>query len=225
MSKLVVASLFPQAPPWGPVFSTEFYIGMLEVLERLDNTNIPHRYERLDYGMETVAEAFMNKTSGDSLLILPHTHRLPSWGVERLLSRDVPIVAPTSWEPSTGAPQAYLDVFSEDGMMPFALNEVGSRIVNQLNGSGEKAALLEDFDDSLVQIPAVRAPLLITREALTQIPQPWFTYSSEYPELHFCLQARKAGIPIMLDTSVLCESGGRTAQGFIEIYARTSEES
>ena len=222
--KLVVASLFPAGPPWSAVFSTEFYIGMLEVLERVENTNIPIRYERLDYGMQTAAEAFMNKTSGDVLLLLPHTHKLPVWGIERLMSRDLPIIAPVSWEPETGAPQAYLDAFPESGMMPYALNEVGSRIANQMNGTGDRTSLLDDFDDSLIELPAVRAPLLITREALGDIPTPWFSYSGEYPELNFCLQARKSGVPITLDTSVLCESGGRTAQGFLEIYARTSEE-
>lgn len=63
---------------------------------------------------------------------------------------------------------------------------------------------LREWPEGLVEVAGVgTACMLIRREALEKIPQPWFFPVQGLGEdLAFCDRARKAGVPIYVDTTV-----------------------
>lgn len=129
------------------------------------------------------------RATGDHVWFVDDDHTFPPDTLDRLLARDVPIVAP-------------LVLTKRSPFRPVAFTHH--------NGLGYVAATPEEIptDGSLLQVEACGAAgMLIHRDVLDTLTDPWFEAGKVDAQaigedLHFCAKAREAGFLIHVDPSV-----------------------
>lgn len=144
-----------------------------------------HGYSLVYEARERLCEKMM-ENGLDWLLMVDSDMVIPTDTIMRLLAHDKPVVAGLAFKRSAPYQCAAYDT-----------------IAPAQDGTWNLRALRE-WPEALVQVAGVgTACMLIRREALTAIPQPWFFPVQHLGEdLAFCVRAREAGIPIHVDTTV-----------------------
>jgi hypothetical protein len=134
---------------------------------------------------QRLAEMFLRTPEFTHLLFLDSDQTPAPDTVERLLRHDLPIVGAAIF---TRIPPHHLCAWR------FLPNSTDAETLGQLGA-------VERVDSTGCGC------LLIRRDAMLTIPQPWFEHPPAQPGIaedgHFCRQARVAGIPIHVDTSLV----------------------
>lgn len=116
------------------------------------------------------------------LLFLDDDHTIPHDLLERLLARDVPVVGSIYLQRHQPfMPVAYTSYQEETGYTPIDLQAYNGEEMVEVEGLGTGG-------------------MLIRREVMEAIPEPWFEhYSTASEDLLFCRRARELGFPVYVD--------------------------
>ena len=133
---------------------------------------------------EALAERMLDE-GRDWLLMVDHDMVLPPDTLHRLLAHGRPIVGTLAFKRYPPHQPCVYDRLD-------------------LEGDRLDIHYMRDWPQGLIEVAGVgTACILIRREALERIPRPWFFPAPGIGEdLTFCLRARKAGVPIHVDTTL-----------------------
>jgi GT2 family glycosyltransferase len=144
----------------------------------------------VDMARNELVRAFLAIPEASHLLFLDDDVLPPEDAIPRLMAHDLPIVSGLYFK--RGAPY-----------VPVAWRFARGKRVNDGARGGTEPLL--DYRPGLQEVAAVGAGLLlIRREVLENIPEPWF--ATHYPvcseDAYFCELARAAGFKVYLDADV-----------------------
>jgi GT2 family glycosyltransferase len=155
---------------------------IIRAMQKGINIEYELRGHSLVYDAREEAVKYLLTTDADYILFLDSDMMPPADMLVKLIEHDKPIVSAL----------AFRRVPEYEPCIYKAINDT-------------EATVYTDYPKGLIEVAGVgMACCLIKREVFEQVPGPWYMPGKLGEDLSFCKRVRDAGIPIHVDTNLVC---------------------